>query len=540
MSTAGTSSRPGSTINSPPPETTGITLVDHTKTEPAPQQEGSREQPSRTESRHDLSDQPSIERTISRKWTRTSLHHARTHRKYRRYQEDRIVHKTDESENAQTTVKGRRERGKTMVKDLWRGKKIKQTQEEDAIIEVLYENQRGFFTIGVPHFSSKSLLNFDPKAWTNARMRGSPVNITNAQVPDPNWEWAWKSWYVDMSRDVDEDGWEYSFAFYGTPWHGSHPWFHSFVRRRRWLRKRVRKHTHHAHGRTAGQKHLSEAHMLTPEYFTIHPSKTRSIDETRAGSIATSNSGLRRSFTSDDDQKDASEVRDIATLLTLLKRATIDREKIVLIRSFLHNADDELFYLEEEMPHIMSLLMFQNSRRDLLKMLMDDLSAASEHREEHKSEDKGEGERESKRITYLLKATEAADKQVKKLEYWSDIRTMVREGKTATAVDGSSWDREKWSGADASGPLNNHYSDAKEPGKTSDEVKREMEILERSSTRGTEDEDTRKAKVANEMAEVREKEAKDEESVPAIASSEGEYKTAEEVPISLDKGKGKA
>jgi hypothetical protein len=43
-----------------------------------------------------------------------------------------------------------------------------------------------------------------------------------------------------MSRDVDEEGWEYSFFFGGFHRHGTSAWFNSPVRRRRWiwLRKR--------------------------------------------------------------------------------------------------------------------------------------------------------------------------------------------------------------------------------------------------------------------------------------------------------------
>jgi hypothetical protein len=40
---------------------------------------------------------------------------------------------------------------------------------------------------------------------------------------------------------VDEEGWEYSFFFRGFVWHGTSPWFHSFVRRRRWIRLRRRR-----------------------------------------------------------------------------------------------------------------------------------------------------------------------------------------------------------------------------------------------------------------------------------------------------------
>ncbi|KAF2154985.1 hypothetical protein K461DRAFT_276164 [Myriangium duriaei CBS 260.36] len=427
----------------------------------------------------------SMVKPLSRKWTKISLQQSRTQRKYARYQEENFVERDSRSGEAPQTPKGKRDRGKAKVKELWHGKKLKQAQEEDAIIEVLYENQRGLFTFGIPHFSSRSLLNFDPKAWTNAKQRGSPVNITNAQVPDPNWEWAWKSWYVDMSRDVDEDGWEYSLAFYGCAWHGNHPWFHSFVRRRRWLRKRVRKHAHHAHGKEMNQRHLSEAHMLTPDYFTIHPSKTRSIDETRAGSIATSVSGWRRSIADDDMDSEIGDVHDIATLLSLMKRATVDREKIVLVRHFLQNADEEIVYLEEEIPHIMSILVFQNSRKTLLRLLVDELNKVASHRQDHKAQGKEEGDRESRRIDYLLKASSAADKQVKKLEYWSDVRHMVRDGKTTGGVNGTGWDSDEWLGIDSSGPMSNDQSGAKEAGMTPSQIQKETQIIERKSLEST-------------------------------------------------------
>jgi hypothetical protein len=88
----------------------------------------------------------------------------------------------------------------------------------DAHIDVLYENQRGWFVFGIPLFSSKALWNFriDPAPWVDAQCKPSAVNITNAQVPDPSWAWDWKSWYVDMSLDVDEEGWQYSLLFKGS------------------------------------------------------------------------------------------------------------------------------------------------------------------------------------------------------------------------------------------------------------------------------------------------------------------------------------
>lgn len=99
----------------------------------------------------------------------------------------------------------------------------------------------------------------------------------------------------------------------------------------------------------------------------------------------------------------------------------------------------------------MSMLVFQNSRRQLLSTLMDRFEAAKSHREEHEEKGKPEGEAEERRINNLMKAIEAADEECKKLEYWSDIRKLAQEGNAGNATDiGHGWD-EKWQGLDESG-----------------------------------------------------------------------------------------
>ena len=78
----------------------------------------------------------------------------------------------------------------------------------------------------------------------------------------------------------------------------------------------------------------------------------------------------------------------------------------------------------------MSMLIFQNSRRQLLSTMMDCFDDSN---------------------PYLLKSIEAADEECKKLEYWSDIRTLAHEGTAGNAMDPKSgWD-EKWQGLDESG-----------------------------------------------------------------------------------------
>lgn len=306
----------------------------------------------------------------------------------------------------------------------------------DSHIDVLFENQRGWFVFGIPLFSSKALWNFriDPSPWVDANFKPSAVNITNAQVPDPSWVWDWKSWYVDMSLDVDEEGWQYSLLFKGSPWHGNHPWFHSFVRRRRWLRKRIKQ-------KLPPKTKETQRERLFGETFSIGTTLARSTT-VGTGTLSTLNS----TQVSLDE-----EVRDIATLMRKLKKAAIDREKIIIIHKFIDDGGEELHYLAEQIPTIMSMLIFQNSRRQLLSTLMDRFDAAKDHRKEHEKEGKVESEAEERRINNLLKAVEAADSECKKLEYWSDIKNLAEEGKAGEATEPSrGWD-EKWQGLDGSG-----------------------------------------------------------------------------------------
>ncbi|KAJ2812039.1 hypothetical protein H4S07_001676 [Coemansia furcata] len=63
-------------------------------------------------------------------------------------------------------------------------------------------------------------------------------NVHSFQLPDPSWQWVSPRWLIDMTRDVDDDGWQYA-ARFSAAWHGRHS-AQAFVRRRRWLRLRRR------------------------------------------------------------------------------------------------------------------------------------------------------------------------------------------------------------------------------------------------------------------------------------------------------------
>lgn len=208
-------------------------------------------------------------------------------------------------------------------------------------LDILYENQRGLFFFGIPLYSHSSLLNFDSGPWVTHDFRESPVNITNAQLPDPSWEWVWRSWYVDMSGDVDDQGWQYSFSFGSKAWHGTHPWFHSFVRRRRWVRLRVKRTVEKTH---RGRSGFEMAHMLNEDYFTIHSARKPSK---AASSIAVSGN-LSRATTGVEEEAPLEEIGDVPTLMYALRAAIVDREKIDALKRFIEQGGEELYYLEDK------------------------------------------------------------------------------------------------------------------------------------------------------------------------------------------------
>ncbi|OAP58798.1 hypothetical protein AYL99_06095 [Fonsecaea erecta] len=385
-------------------------------------------------------------RQLAKKGTRESLKEHLGRRKYAKYQQDRYQPKTSiiasvedassQSASAQQTQQAGTDAGTQEVDfahtaSAARGRKgaekrrnSRKLKHETHAIDILYENQRGWFFCGIPLYSHSSLLPPDPSPWSNKDMKDSPVNITNAQVPDPTWEWAWNSWYVDMSHDVDEQGWQYSFAFgRNWTWHGTHPWFHSFVRRRRWLRKRVKHEVQESYGRPGS---MGDAHHLTGDYFTIHSKRDRSPISAVDGAGKTPRPSSFISLPSTIDQNEPPEdIKDIATLLVALKFAPIDREKIDVIKRFIQQGGEELVYLKDHIPDIMSFLVFQNSRRQLLSYLKKTANEAREHRRAHEEENKPEGDAESRRINNLLAAIEAADAEIGALEYWSDRKHIL-------------------------------------------------------------------------------------------------------------------
>ncbi|KAJ5683926.1 uncharacterized protein N7477_000271 [Penicillium maclennaniae] len=285
-------------------------------------------------------------------------------------------------------------------------------------LDVLYENQRGTFFFGIPLYSHSSLLNFDPGAWMTQDRRESAVNITNAQVPDPSWQWAWKTWYVDMSGDVDDQGWQYAFSFGSSQWHGTHPWFHSFVRRRRWVRLR-----HKITETRRGRSDYERSHMLNDDYFTIHSSRVTSRSQSVAGLSRVESGFLSRVSTKMDEQVHLEEIDDIPSLMHELKLASIDREKIEVLKKFVQNGAEELYYLNDrvscetltlfmsrcfsndggQIPEIMSLFLFQTSRWQFVTYLVGIAQQLSKEITES-DDDNGQAQRKKENLVRVIES----------------------------------------------------------------------------------------------------------------------------------------
>lgn len=225
-------------------------------------------------------------------------------------------------------------------------------QLPDGVIDVLYENQRGSFLCGIPLFSSAGLWVTDPYAWVNIEYKYSPFTVFNATVPDPTWEWVWRRWFVDMSGDVDENGWSYNINFTRHHWHGHHIWYHSFVRRRRWLRKRRKT--------PSSKKTVRKANNPTEDYFTISSSTYKTTK--------TQTDGTQDFCHQEEDEHVSEKLENVGDLYDRLRSARLDREKLDAMDNFLQNST-ELAALATEMRHILGFMIFQESRRQLLVLL---------------------------------------------------------------------------------------------------------------------------------------------------------------------------
>lgn len=337
-------------------------------------------------------------------------------------------------------------------------------KDTETAIDILYENERGGFLCGIPLFSGAALGNLDPPAWTNANHRPSPTDIKTATPPDPSWQWAWPEWRVnhDSEIDADKDGWEYSFMFSKKfSWHGPR-WWNSFVRRRAWIRRRVKK--------TASYGNHGDPHLLNPEYFSVEVvSKLQHPVLSGPSSVADGASRTSQCFMHEEDAvaTAAQAIETLEDLMPMLRRLRIDREKLDAVENYLEHATDELLGLQEHMHEIMSTFVFQASRRLLLTRLMNihDDAAKKLKQQQRPGDDKQkapaagdgaaaeEGDDLKRKVDNLAAAVKHADEEVRRLEYWSDVKGMAENGESTHAVDDNSAWQQGWEGVDQSGPI---------------------------------------------------------------------------------------
>ncbi|KAI1402287.1 hypothetical protein F4819DRAFT_291760 [Hypoxylon fuscum] len=313
------------------------------------------------------------------------------------------------------------------------------SKEPETAIDILYENERGGFLCGIPLFSSAALGNLDPPPWTNFCHKPSPTDINTAQVPDPSWEWAWPEWRVnhDDSIQSDSDGWEYSFMFAKKfSWHGP-KWYSSFVRRRTWIRRRIKK----GFGYQA-----NDPHLMNPDYFSVNPAKEAKRMSSGPKIVRASQDTSRRSVDTEDGAEAEADITDVDKLMAVLRRKRIDREKLEVVENYIENCSDDLHRLQDHMHEIMAGFIFQASRKLLLSRLI------KLHDETVEKDQKGKSPATRQKAENLVEAIKHADEEVRRLEYWSDIKGMAESGESRGAVEcGKGWGQ-GWEGLDKSGP----------------------------------------------------------------------------------------
>jgi hypothetical protein len=321
--------------------------------------------------------------------------------------------------------------------------------KRETAIDILYENERGgFLCCGVGLFSSAALGGLDPTPWSelylrivilskyflaNAYHNPSPTDIHTAQVPDPSWEWVWPEWRINEQDGLDEGGWEYSFAFQKAfSWHGP-KWWNSFVRRRAWIRKRAKKRPEEA---AIGQNPLNNL-----DYFHTHSPSVLSPQVSRVGSRAPSRAPSRTpsrfsmtQASSAEPEQDRPDIEDIHMLLHVLRSARIDRERQEAVKNYIEHATD-LSELQHEMHEIMSLFIFQQSRKQLLSYLL------HKHEEAAKAWEEDQSLKLKFRKEALDAAARHAEEEVCKLAYWSDYETLSGVARDWAMIHGKAWTR---------------------------------------------------------------------------------------------------
>lgn len=147
-----------------------------------------------------------------------------------------------------------------------------------------------------------------------------------------------------------------------------------------------------------------------------------------------------------EPEQDRPDIEDIRMLLQVLRSARIDRERREAVENYVEHAID-LTELQHEMHEIMSLFIFQQSRRQLLSYLM------QKHEETAKAWEEDKSLELKHRKEALDAATRHAEEEVCKLAYWSDVKQMAESGELRDVVDScEGLGDDPWIGLDKSAP----------------------------------------------------------------------------------------
>ncbi|KAJ3192836.1 hypothetical protein HK101_005893 [Irineochytrium annulatum] len=203
----------------------------------------------------------------------------------------------------------------------------------EVVIDILYENQRGCYVhMGDPIFSAEALLPTDRPPWCDLQGK---VEVDRMLYPTPpNWEWV-TDWTLEMagSAEVDPDGWSYSHHFGHKNWTGQCGLTH-YVRRRAWSRTRRR----------------TGYDVIGPNGAAVG---TDSVAETAA---------------------------KLTRLPSLLRRCSLDRQKLDLVRSTVQGVERHLkvhnvipilneFQFEKNLTEAAKLVAFHLAEEDFGQVL---------------------------------------------------------------------------------------------------------------------------------------------------------------------------
>ena len=137
-----------------------------------------------------------------------------------------------------------------------------------------------------------------------------------------------------MGYDVDDQGWSYAFNFgSNSRWHGSHVWFHSFVRRRRWIRLRRRKLLVGTDGGGTPTSLPGDAAEGAPRYY-MSPMHYFPVPQTQLQREEEAANEARSMVMEFSGHRGYSKDMVIEQLFCGLHNARLDRERTTLVMRF--------------------------------------------------------------------------------------------------------------------------------------------------------------------------------------------------------------